>query len=112
MSPVTVHVPVDAGLSRLLRTSAADQPHYGATKIVGDMANACFPGNWQRNRNGDGGTWTGGGNGNVQIEKSMKPVIADHLAALLAKARADGDPVADVLAGVLSREFGRNEATA
>jgi hypothetical protein len=106
MTLATVHIPVDADLSRLLRESMAGQPHYMASTIVGGMANACFPGHRQPS-----GTWNGRGTGNVRLESSMLPVIADHLAALLAKARADADPGADAVAGLLKREFGRTEET-
>jgi hypothetical protein len=91
--PVTkdVHLPADAGLSRLLRTGSAGKQtgrHFGA------MSNAAHPKHSQRL---------------AQIPASLAPVVADDLARMLARARQVGDPAADALAAFLAREFPSGE---
>lgn len=93
----TVHMPPDEGLSRLLRLRWPGlKPSYRLGAILGDMSNAAHPRDQRQH---------------VDIAPTMVPVVADALAELLEHAREIGDPAAEVLAGVLGREFGRAEPT-
>lgn len=103
-----VSVPLDEGLSRLLRKAA----HGGQLRFVmvnlAAMADASFPGRLT----GLGGSARNEvGTGNVPMEPDHMPEIAEALTEALRNARADGDPSADALAGLLQRSFGVNETT-
>ena len=86
-----VHLPLDAGLARLLRQGIAPTVAY---RYIGEMANAADPRDPHQL---------------AQIPRTMVPVVKDELTALLQRARQASDPAADVLAGFLARELGITE---
>jgi hypothetical protein len=90
----TVHMPLDAGLAELLRSPGASGGHIQLGRILGDMSNAASPRD-QRTH--------------VEIPVSMVRVVFDALERLLGRAREAGDPAAEVLDGVLVKEFGARE---
>lgn len=88
----TVHMPLDEGLSALLRSPGISGGHHQLGRILGDLSNAASPRDQRQH---------------AEIPSPMVPVVADALGELLGRAREASDPAADVLAGVLAREFGR-----
>jgi hypothetical protein len=90
----TVHMPLDEGLSALLRSPGLSGGHYQLGRILGDMSNAASPRDQRQH---------------VDIPAPMVRVVFDALKKLLAHAREVSDPAAEVLDGVLVREFGARE---
>lgn len=80
---VAVHLPRDKELSRLLAGTGGR-----FEKFLNQMAGAASPDHAHRV---------------VTFSQSIEPGVAEDLAALLAKARAAGDPAADALAGVAAQ---------
>jgi hypothetical protein len=97
MSFKSVTVPVDAGLTRLLREAANRARGPAARRNLGELAATA-------ERNPREGART------AQLQAPAVPVVADDLGRMLASAREAADPAADVLAAFLAREFGRSEA--
>jgi hypothetical protein len=78
-----VHLPMDAGLSRLLHGAGGKNE-----KFLNAMSIAASPGHAHRL---------------VELPAALAAAVAADLAALLARARAAGDPAAAALAGVAAQ---------
>jgi hypothetical protein len=98
MSFKVVQVPADAGLARLLRGAPVPgSSHHVTHRHLGVLANAADPKDQMQT---------------AHFPASLAGAVADDLGRILARAREQADPAADVLAAFLAREFGRTEATA
>lgn len=95
---MAITVPVDDGLARLLREGAHASRALSPTghKMLRELASTA------ERRPAEGAR-------SVQMTRPMMGVAADELAALLARARQDGDPAADALAAFAASEFGVSE---